>query len=64
VDLEHELSTLTTSLEDVAKRLSTIVETQDPDIPSDLYTDLVAAERSIHALLRRLRRAHERRLAR
>ena len=49
-----ELNAIITSLEDLSRRITLLVE--GDDLPSDAYTELVAAERSVGTLLRRLRR--------
>jgi hypothetical protein len=59
VALRHELETLTSSLADIAARLSVIVENES-DLSSDAYTELVAAERQVGTLLRRLQRVSNR----
>jgi hypothetical protein len=55
VDDASELSTLLASLEDIARRISSIVETNEGIDGVD--AELVALERSILSSLRRLRRA-------
>jgi hypothetical protein len=59
VALRHELETLTSSLADIAARLSVIVENES-DLSSDAYIELVAAERQVGTLLRRLQRVSNR----
>jgi len=55
-----ELNTITSTLSDVAQRITTLVETEGPAMDGDVYTELVAAERTIGALLRRLQRVARR----
>jgi hypothetical protein len=55
-----ELNTITSSLLDLSTRISALVEEADDTMPSDLYSELVAAERTVGALLRRLNRAASR----
>ncbi len=55
VDDSIELSSLLASLEDIAKRISTIVE-KNADIEG-VDAELIALERSVTSSLRRLRRA-------
>jgi hypothetical protein len=57
VNLTGELNTITSSLSELSARISALVEDSDETIPSDLYSELVAAERTVGALLRRLNRA-------
>jgi hypothetical protein len=55
VDDASELSSLLASLEDMARRVSSIVERNSGEDGVD--AELIALERSIHGSLRRLRRA-------
>jgi hypothetical protein len=55
--MKSELNTITSSLGEIATRISALVEEADETMSSDLYTELVAAERTVGALLRRLNRA-------
>jgi len=55
-----ELNTITSTLSDMAQRITTLVETEGPAMDGDVYTELVAAERTIGALLRRLQRVARR----
>jgi hypothetical protein len=57
--IRGELTTICTSLEDISKRLTHLVD-QSATLPNDLYSELVAAERTIGALMRRLQRASNR----
>jgi len=52
-----ELRTITSSLEEISKRISALVDVGDDSISSDLYSELVGAERTVGTLLRRLQRA-------
>ncbi|MEI8126443.1 MAG: hypothetical protein WCG86_01350 [Actinomycetota bacterium] len=56
MNFHYELQTITTTLEDLAGRISIIVESTDDSVSGDAYQELVAAERSVGALLRRLQR--------
>ncbi len=58
--LRTELSTITSSMDDLAGRITALVENEGPSIPTDLYTELVAAERTVGALVRRLSRVSAR----
>jgi len=52
-----ELRTITSTLEEISARITALVDVDDEAISSDLYNELVGAERTISALLRRLQRA-------
>jgi hypothetical protein len=54
--MQTELNTITSTMNELATRITTLVETDGAAMPSDVYTELVAAERTIGALLRRLNR--------
>ena len=54
--IQTELNTLTSSLDEVATRITTLVENEGDAMSADVYTELVAAERTIGTLLRRLNR--------
>ena len=56
MDLSGELNTLTTSLSELSTRISALVDLADDTAPTELYNELVAAERTVGALLRRLSR--------
>jgi hypothetical protein len=51
-----ELNTITSSLSDISTRITALVETDGLAMEGDVYTELVAAERTIGTLLRRLNR--------
>jgi hypothetical protein len=55
-----ELATITSTIEELASRLSTLVDGAERDVASELYVELVAAERTVTSLLRRLSRATSR----
>jgi hypothetical protein len=55
-----ELATITSTLEELAQRLSTLVDGAERDVTSELYVELVGAERTVTSLLRRLSRATSR----
>lgn len=58
--MRTELETITSTLEELAKRLSTLVDAAERDVTSELYIELVGAERTVTSLLRRLTRATSR----
>jgi hypothetical protein len=57
VSVTTELSTISSSLNEIAVRISTLVDDEGATMPSDLYNELVAAERTVGTLQRRLDRA-------
>jgi hypothetical protein len=57
---QTELNTITSTLGELASRITSLVEKDGPHMDSDVYSELVAAERTIGALLRRLNRAARR----
>jgi hypothetical protein len=56
MSMQTELNTITSTLNEVASRITVLVETEGSVMPPDTYTELVAAERTTMALLRRLNR--------
>ena len=54
--VQRELTTLTSSLSELATRLTTLVEGEASSLPPAAFQELVAAERTIGTLLRRLNR--------
>ena len=56
MSMQTELNTITSTLNELATRITTLVETEGAEMPSDTYTELIAAERTIGTLLRRLNR--------
>jgi hypothetical protein len=54
--MHNELNTITSTMNDLAKRITSLVETEGKHMDGDVYTELVAAERTVGALLRRLNR--------
>ena len=53
---QMELATITSTMSDLATRLTALVESEGASLPTDVYSELVGAERTIGALLRRLNR--------
>jgi hypothetical protein len=43
-------------MNELSTRITALVETSGSTLPSDVYTELIAAERTIGTLLRRLNR--------
>lgn len=56
MSMQNELNTITSTMNDLAVRITSLVESEGANMESDVYTELVAAERTIGALLRRLNR--------
>ncbi len=56
MSMQTELNTITSTMNDLSRRITALVETEGSAMPADIYTELVAAERTIGALLRRLNR--------
>jgi hypothetical protein len=54
--MQNELNTITSTMNDVSLRITALVENEGKSMDSDIYTELVAAERTVGALLRRLNR--------
>ncbi len=52
-----ELSTITSSLGEISRRITALVESDGSQMDNDVYSELVAAERTVGTLLRRLNRA-------
>jgi hypothetical protein len=55
VTLHHEIDTLTSSMTEMSQRLSALVE-GGKDLTGDVYVELVAVERTVGTLVRRLER--------
>ena len=53
MSLRSEITTISTSLEDISARITSLVEASS-SVPQDVFTELVAAERTVGTLLRRL----------
>ena len=54
---QTELNTITSTLGELASRITALVESDGLQMDNDVYSELVAAERTVGALLRRLNRA-------
>lgn len=54
--LQNELNTITSSLGELSTRITALVEQEGASMSSEVYTELVGAERTVGALLRRLHR--------
>ncbi len=60
VSMQNELNTITSSMNELSARITHLVETEGARMDGDVYTELVAAERTVGALLRRLNRVASR----
>jgi hypothetical protein len=60
VTMQTELNTITSTMTELSARITTLVETEGSEMPPDVYSELVAAERTVGALLRRLTRVASR----
>jgi hypothetical protein len=58
--MQNELNTITSSMNELSARITHLVETEGTHMDGDIYTELVAAERTVGALLRRLNRVASR----
>ncbi len=56
VSIQNELNTITSTMNELAVRITSLVESEGNHMESDVYTELVGAERTIGTLLRRLTR--------
>ena len=56
MSMQNELNTITSTLNELSTRVTALVETEGAAMPPDIYSELVAAERTLGALLRRLNR--------
>jgi hypothetical protein len=54
--IHTELNTITSSMNELSARITVLVEKDGATMPSHVYTELIAAERTIGTLLRRLNR--------
>jgi hypothetical protein len=58
--MQTELNTITSTMTELSARITALVETEGSAMASEVYTELVAAERTVGALLRRLNRVASR----
>jgi hypothetical protein len=59
---QTELNTITSTMTELSARITGLVESEGDAMPPDVYAELVAAERTVGALLRRLSRVAARAL--
>ncbi|MHB1088396.1 MAG: hypothetical protein ACYC19_06505 [Acidimicrobiales bacterium] len=60
MSLQNELNTITSTMSELSVRITALVEQEGAAMESEVYSELVAAERSIGTLLRRLNRVASR----
>lgn len=60
MSLESELNTISSTMSDLSRRITALVEDEGDHLPAEVYTELVAAERTVGTLLRRLQRVADR----
>lgn len=58
--IQSELNTITSTMTELSARISALVESEGVSMTSEVYTELVSAERTVGALLRRLNRVADR----
>jgi hypothetical protein len=56
MSVQTELNTITSTMTELASRITALVELGENDVSTEIYAELVAAERTVGALLRRLQR--------
>lgn len=56
MSLQSELNTITSTMNELSGRITALVEGEGDHLAVELYTELVNAERTVGALLRRLYR--------
>jgi len=54
--MQTELNTITSTMTELSTRITALVESEGTAMAPDVYAELVAAERTVGALLRRLSR--------
>jgi hypothetical protein len=56
MSMQTELNTITSTMTELSARLTALVETEGSAMPPEIFAELVEAERTVGALLRRLTR--------
>jgi hypothetical protein len=56
MSVQTELNTITSTMTELAARITALVELGENQVATEVYAELVAAERTVGALLRRLQR--------
>jgi hypothetical protein len=54
--MQTELNTITSTITELSSRITALVESEGSTMSPEVYAELVAAERTVGALLRRLTR--------
>jgi hypothetical protein len=54
--MQTELNTITSSMTELSVRITSLVESEGESMAPEVFSELVAAERTVGALLRRLTR--------
>lgn len=60
MSMQNELNTITSTMTELSTRLTALVESEGDAMAPEVYAELVAAERTVGALLRRLTRVASR----
>ena len=56
MSMQTELNTITSTMTELSARITTLVESEGSTMPPEIFAELVEAERTVGALLRRLTR--------
>lgn len=56
MSMHNELNTITSSMSELSARITALVETEGSAMAPEIYIELVSAERTLGALLRKLNR--------
>ncbi len=56
MSVQSELNTITSTMTELASRITQLVELGEEQVSTEVYAELVAVERTVGALLRRLQR--------
>ncbi len=56
MSMQNELNTITSSMTDLSSRITALVEAEGSAMAPEIYVELISAERTIGALLRKLNR--------
>jgi hypothetical protein len=56
MSMQTELNTITSTMTELSARITALVEAEGSTMPPEIFAELVEAERTVGALLRRLTR--------
>jgi hypothetical protein len=56
MSMQTELNTITSTMTELSTRITALVESEGSTMPPEIFSELVEAERTVGALLRRLTR--------